>query len=59
MSHLLAARDHVSQDDAVFWIGLLIVVGCLVAAGIAAFRSLWIAAGACLLVAIVAAFLLL
>jgi uncharacterized membrane protein len=40
-------------------IGVLIVIGCLIAAGVAAFRSLWVAALALLAVAIVAAFLLL
>jgi uncharacterized membrane protein len=34
-------------------------VGCLIAAGVAAFRSLWIAALVLLAVAVVAAFLLL
>lgn len=48
-----------SAHSAVFLIGVLIVVGCLIAAGVAAFRSLWVAAGALLAVAIVAAFLLL
>jgi uncharacterized membrane protein len=43
----------------VWLFGVLIVVGCLIAAGVAAFRSLWVAALALLAVAIVTAFLLL
>jgi hypothetical protein len=43
----------------VWVLGLIIVVGCLIAAGVAAFRSLWIAALVLLAVAVVAAFLLL
>ena len=58
MLALLAAR-HVSQGDVLFWIGVLVVVGCLVAAGFSAYRGFWVAAVVLLLVAIVAAFLLL
>jgi uncharacterized membrane protein len=43
----------------VWVLGIIIVVGCLIAAGVAAFRSLWIAALVLLAVAVVAAFLLL
>jgi hypothetical protein len=58
---LLLARvnDNVSSEDVITFLGLIIVVGCLIAAGVAAFRSLWIATGLLVLVAIVAAFLLL
>jgi hypothetical protein len=55
---LIAAR-HVSQADALFWIGVIIVVGCLAAAGYCAYLGRWIAALVLLLVAIVAALLLL
>lgn len=40
-------------------LGVLIVVGCLIAAGLTAFRGLWIACLCLLGVAIVAAYLLL
>lgn len=49
----------VSNAGALALIGWLIVLGCLVAAGVAAWRAAWIAAGALLVVAIVAAALLL
>jgi hypothetical protein len=56
---LLAEVHHVSQADALFWIGVIIVVACLAAAGYAAYLARWIAALVLLLVAVVAAFLLL
>ena len=59
LATLFAALHHVSAGDALFWIGVLIVVGCLIGAGVAAYRALWVACGLLVLVAIVAAFLLL
>lgn len=56
---MLAEVNNVSSDEAIELIGLLVVIACLVAAGVAAWRSLWVAAGGLVVVAIVAAFLLL
>jgi hypothetical protein len=57
---LLVARvSHVSEADALFWLGVLVVLGCLVAAGVAAWRGLWLVVGLLLVVAIVAGVLLL
>jgi hypothetical protein len=56
---LLAAR-HVNEVDALTLIGWVIVIGCLIAAGVLAFRyAQYVGAVVLLLVAIVAAFLLL
>jgi hypothetical protein len=57
---LAEVNNNVSVEDVVSFVGLLIVIGCLIAAAVVAFRSAsWIAVGLLLLVAIVAAFLLL
>lgn len=56
---MVASLHHLSTGDAETLLGLLIVVGCLIAAGVLAFRSAWIAALALCGVAIVAALLLL
>lgn len=56
---MLAEVHNVSSDDAINFIGIIVVIACLIAAGVAAWRALWIAAGGLLVVAIVAAFLLL
>jgi hypothetical protein len=59
LAALLAAR-HVSQDDALFWIGVLLVVGCLIAAAVYAYQvGHWLVPLILVVVAIVAAFLLL
>lgn len=50
----LIATLH-SSSDAIGLLFVLIVLGCLVAAGVAAFRGFWIACGCLLAVAIVAA----
>lgn len=48
------------RDAGVLWIvGLLLVLGCLVAAAVAAWRSAWVACAALVVVAIVAGYLLL
>lgn len=56
---LAELNNDVSSGDALLFVGILLVIGCLVAAAVAAWRAAWIPAGALLLVAIVAAFLLL
>lgn len=48
-----------SAGDAAYVIGLLLVVGCLVAAAVVAFRGAWLAALVLCAVALVAAVLLL
>jgi hypothetical protein len=54
------AADRVSEGEALFWIGVLVVVGCLVAAAVAAFKyAQYVGAAVLVLIAIVAAFLLL
>ena len=56
---LFAAKD-VSEGEALFWIGVLVVVGCLVAAAVAAFRyAQYVGAAVLVVIAIVAAVLLL
>lgn len=62
LASLVAAR-HISEGDALFWIGVLVVVACLITALVALFRlppptNYAVAAGA-VVVAIVAALLLL
>lgn len=59
MLAVLAKVNNVKLDDIVTVAGLVIVIGCLIGAGFAAFRQLWIAVGLLVLVAIIAAFLLL
>jgi ATP/ADP translocase len=59
LAFLLAARDHVDSGEALFWIGVLIVVGCLVGAAYLAYLSNVIGAVLLLVVAIIAAVLLL
>lgn len=44
--------------QALHLIGLLIVIGCVIAAAVAGFRQLWIACGLLLAVAIIAYYLL-
>lgn len=56
---MLFAVKHASEGDIESFAGLAIVIGCLIAAGFAAFRQLWIAVGLLVLVAIIAAYLLL
>jgi uncharacterized membrane protein len=56
LASILAAHG---VHSLVWVLGIIIVIGCLIAAGVAAFRSLWIAALVLLAVAVVAAFLLL
>lgn len=51
-----AIRD---SADIGYLLGLLIVIGCLIAAGVSAFRAAWVPALCLAGVAIVAAFLLL
>jgi hypothetical protein len=54
------AADRVSEGEALFWIAILLIVGFLVAAGVAAFRyANWIASALLLLCAIVTGVLLL
>jgi hypothetical protein len=55
----IAALHHVEAGDVLFWLGVLIVLACLVGAGFAAWRALWLVVVLLLIVAIVAAFLLL
>lgn len=57
MLNLIAAND-VNADDLLELVGILIILGCLVAAGVAAWRGVWIATLALCGVAIVTAFLL-
>lgn len=59
LAELLARVNHVSESDALFWLGALVVVGCIIAAAVAAWRGLWIAVALLVLVAIIAAVLLL
>jgi hypothetical protein len=47
------------EGEALGLLGLLLVLGCLVAAAVAAWRQAWIAAGGLVVVAIVAGALLL
>ena len=57
MAALLAA---VSENEALFWVGIIIVVGCLIAAAVAAFKyANWISALVLVVIAIIAAVLLL
>jgi hypothetical protein len=49
----------VSSTGALVLIGWLIVIGCLIAAGVAAWRAAWVVTGLLLVVAIIAAALLL
>jgi hypothetical protein len=54
------AADRVSEGEALFWIGVLVVVGCLVAAAVAAFKyAQYVGAAVLVVIAIVAALLLL
>ena len=56
----LLAADKVSENEALFWVGVLVVVGCLVAAAVIAYRTRdWVVPLVLLAIAIVAAFLLL
>ena len=56
----LFAAERVSEGEALFWIGILVVVGCLVAAAVAAFRyAQYVGAAVLVVIAIVAAVLLL
>lgn len=56
---IAALHGSAAADTLAYLIALIIVIGCLVAAGVSAYRGAWIAAGALCLVAIVAAVLLL
>ena len=56
---LIAEIGRGDTHELIWVIGLLLVLGCLVAAAVAAWRSLWVAAGCLVVVAIVAGFLLL
>ena len=54
------AADRVNSGEALFWIGVLVVVGCLVAAAVAAFRyANYVAAVILVVIALIAAVLLL
>jgi hypothetical protein len=54
------AADRVSEGEALFWIGVLVVVGCLVAAAVAAFKyAQYVGAAVLVVISIVAALLLL
>ena len=56
----LFLADRVSEGEALFWIGVLVVVGCLVAAAVAAFKyAQYVGAAVLVVIAIVAALLLL
>lgn len=55
---ILAVHER-SSAELLSLVGVLIVIGCLVAAGVAAWRALWIASGCLLVVALVAGYLLL
>lgn len=56
----LLAVNHVSEADAQFWIGVLIVAGCLIAAAVVAYRTRdWIVPLVLAGIAILAAVLLL
>lgn len=56
----LAAVHHVSQTDALFWIGVIVVVGLLVSAGVYAYRfGTWVVPAVLAVLAILAAVLLL
>lgn len=55
---IVLAAAH-STADLLNVLGLLLVLGCLVAAGVAAWRAAWIAVGCLLVVAIITAYLLL
>jgi hypothetical protein len=56
---LLAEIGRGDTGELVWIVGLLLVLGCLVAAAVAAWRSLWVAAACLVVVALVAGFLLL
>lgn len=58
MAFLTAVVHHVSADAALTWIGLVVVLGCLIAAGVAAWRAAWVVVGLLLLVALVTAILI-
>lgn len=55
----LAEVNNVSSEDAIEAIGFIFILACLIAALVAGFRQLWIACGCCVVVAIIAGFLLL
>ena len=55
---LLAALDG-DASEAIWVLGVVLVLACLAGAGVAAWRQLWVACGLLLLVALVAGVLLL
>lgn len=59
LAALLAARNEVDSGEALFWIGVLVVVVCIAAALYCIVQlNNWIGALVCLVIAIVAAVLL-
>lgn len=61
-SALLAAKDvgDVDKNEVLFWLGVAVVVGCLVAAAVATFKyAHYIGAGILVVIAVIAAVLLL
>lgn len=62
IASLIAARDgvDVEEDAVLFWLGVALVVGCLVAAAVATFKyAHYIGAGILVVIAVIAAVLLL